>query len=123
MEGLLPVGSIVVLEKAPDILYMIAGYYPAAGAEVRDYAAVRYPAGLGDTMKLELFDADQIRAVGSGGYTDEDSERMLRRIPEFMQTTGELITGAAQLERQVRSLAGENADDMEENHPISIEME
>ena len=40
-----------------------------------------------------------------------------------MQTTGELITGAAQLERQVRSLAGENADDMEENHPISIEME
>ena len=49
MEGLLPVGSIVVLEKAPDILYMIAGYYPAAGAEVRDYAAVRYPAGLGDT--------------------------------------------------------------------------
>ena len=36
MEGLLPVGSIVVLEKAPDILYMIAGYYPAAGAEVRE---------------------------------------------------------------------------------------
>lgn len=123
MEGLLPVGSIVVLEKAPDILYMIAGYYPVAGEAVRDYAAVRYPAGLGDTMKLELFDSEQIRTVVSGGYTDEDSERMLRRIPEFMQTTGELIAGAAQLERQVRSLTGENADDMEENHPISIEME
>ena len=71
MEGLLPVGSIVVLEKAPDILYMIAGYYPAAGAEVRDYAAVRYPAGLGDTMKLELFsNIIRYRRLGDEGVTE-----------------------------------------------------
>lgn len=123
MEGLLPVGSIVVLEKMPDILYMIAGYYPATGTTVMEYTAVRYPAGLGDTMKLELFDSDQIRTVVYNGYTDEVSEGMLRRIPEFMQTTGNLIAGAAQLERQISSLTGENAHDMEKNDPITIEME
>ena len=74
-------------------------------------------------MKLELFDSDQIRTVVYNGYTDEVSEGMLRRIPEFMQTTGNLIAGAAQLERQISSLTGENAHDMEKNDPITIEME
>ena len=123
MEGLLPVGSIVRYKEAPDIRYMIAGYYPAVADEIRDYAAVRYPVGLSAATRLELFDQDKIGSVLFVGYQDEASKSILRRIPEFMQRTGELMRETEELLQQIQDLTGEGNDNVDREDPFSIRME
>lgn len=123
MKGLLSVGSIVALEDIPEVLYMIAGYYPEVENSILDYAAVRYPAGLGDTMKMEFFNEGKISAVVFYGYLDENSAEMIERLPDFMQEMYGVITESEEIINQIEDLSEEREKNVEKKDLFNLRME
>ena len=82
--GLLPVGSIVKLLNSKAATYMIVGYYPQNEEMVWDYSAVEYPGGLDASGEMHTFYADEIEELLYVGYTDETTERLLKKLPEYI---------------------------------------
>ena len=76
-EKYLNLGSVVLLKgrKTPmmptneDIMY--------------DYSAVKYPEGMLDTNKNHVFNIEDIEEVLFNGYSTEESETLINKIPEY----------------------------------------
>lgn len=88
-EGLLPIGSVVLLKGANHRL-MIIGYCQRLLSEpdkVYDYVACLYPEGFISAEKNMLFDRDQIDKVYAVGYMTDGqfafSEKMESAIEHF----------------------------------------
>ncbi len=123
MAELLPVGSIVELSENSNVCYMIIGYYPMYQDQIWEYTAVMYPAGLSGRGILEKFDAEQIHRVVWEGFQDEEAEKLLKRIPEFMNATATLMNECAEIVERVQKEGGEQTDGLEETGEFDIQMD
>lgn len=119
-DRLLPVGSVVEIEKQGKPLYMIAGYYPVNETAAGEYAVIPYPNGIVRHEEIGMAGKDQISRVVWRGYTDEEGESILEEIPGFMQATGELMRNFSETVwsavRSVETVKGKEDE-------ISVEME
>ncbi len=91
LDGLLPIGSVVLLKDATRKL-MIVGYgQKMAGKEdkVYDYAGCLYPEGFVGPDKMFLFDDSQIGTLCSYGYLDEKAIDYIPRVQEAIQEVRE----------------------------------
>ena len=77
-EGLLPVGSIVIL-KGTEQKIMVAGVCQIVRETeedvMYDYSGVLHPYGFVDSEQIYLFDRDDIATVVSIGYMDDEQFR------------------------------------------------
>ena len=71
LEGLLPIGSVVLLKNATKKL-MIIGVARKDENNIYDYIAVCYPEGFSSADELVLFNNGNIDKVFSIGYQDEE---------------------------------------------------
>ena len=73
MEGLLPIGSVVLLEKSSKRM-MIIGYLQQQvdTQQVWDYVGLPYPEGYMGSERTYLFNHDQITRLFAIGYQDEE---------------------------------------------------
>ncbi len=94
IEGLLPIGSVVLLKGANHRL-MIIGYCQRMISEpekVYDYVACFYPEGFISAEKNLLFNREQIEQVYAVGYMTDGqfafSEKMEQAIRRFREPEG-----------------------------------
>ena len=73
MKEYLPIGTIVNVNQAQDINFMITGLMvESANGERRDYVAVRYPVGAMGNAQYYFFNHDDIKDIVHMGYVNED---------------------------------------------------
>lgn len=66
---LLPIGSIFNIKGAPNLDFMIAGYFPESDkGEKKTYIAVKYPAGIVDKEEFFFVNNEDIENVSFEGY-------------------------------------------------------
>jgi len=96
-SGLLPVGSVVLLEESEKRV-MITGYIQASvsdeGKIIYDYCGCLFPEGYMDAEHMYLFNHDQIQTVFCVGYMDGEEMEFIHRAEEIlaqlrMQEAGE----------------------------------
>ncbi len=81
MDKLLPIGTIVRMEKESKFLFMIVGYMPRNNeGEMRDYAAVRYPMGVFDSRVFFFFNHKDIEEVVYQGFENEDYHALMEIV-------------------------------------------
>ncbi len=101
----LPIGSVVTIKDHRE-KRMVTGYLRVGAAgNIRKYASVPYPLGLGD-MPIVLFDEEAIEQVVFNGYQYE-------KYPEFQQGMTKAMTDAER-----RAAAGEFAPKMHESNEL-----
>ena len=73
LEGLLPIGSVVLLEKSTKRM-MVIGYLQqqADTQQIWDYVGLPYPEGYMGSERTYLFNHGQIERLFSMGYQDEE---------------------------------------------------
>ena len=71
LEGLLPIGSVVLLKGATKKL-MIVGVVRKDDKNIYDYIAVLYPEGYTSEKELVLFNNENIDKLFSIGFQDEE---------------------------------------------------
>lgn len=84
MNDILPVGSIIKLEKDAPAAIMITGYFPIENKSGKnfDYSGVIYPEGLNSSLNLLLFNKEDIEVVLYTGYSDETHQIMIEKFFE-----------------------------------------
>lgn len=73
-EGLLPIGSVVLLKNSKKKL-MVIGFVQrqqSAPEMIWDYAGCLYPEGFMGPDRMFLFNTDQIERIYAVGYQDEE---------------------------------------------------
>lgn len=75
IEGLLPIGSIVRIDKAPQQQLQIAGLgqVKSSNREVYDYSAVLFPQGYYDGSHMIMLNNEDIVQIDAYGYIDDES--------------------------------------------------
>lgn len=84
-EGLLPIGSVVVLKNTEQKV-MIMGLFPLVGdngERMCDYSAVIHPYGYVDRDNIFAFDQEDIEEVCQVGYMDDNYFMVYDRANEI----------------------------------------
>ena len=87
IEGLLPIGSIVRIDRAPEQQLQIVGQgqaNPATG-KVTDYSAVLFPQGYYDGDHMILIDNEDIAQIDAYGYMDDESIEYTHHIENILE--------------------------------------
>ncbi len=86
MNGLLPIGSVVLLKNSTKKIMVIGLCQRGKNRpeKVYDYAAVLYPEGYVAADKLFLFDREQIEKVFALGYQDEEQFAFKEKADKLM---------------------------------------
>lgn len=73
-EGLLPIGSVVLLKESTKKVMIVGVCQRGAGdpEKIWDYSGVLFPEGYIDANKLFMFDNEQIDQVFALGYQDQE---------------------------------------------------
>lgn len=84
MNDILPVGSIIKLEKDAPAAIMITGYFPIENKSGKhfDYSGAIYPEGFNSSLNLFLFNKEDIDLILYEGYSDESNEIMMKKLSE-----------------------------------------
>ncbi|WP_312370265.1 DUF4176 domain-containing protein [Lachnoclostridium sp.] len=81
LEGLLPVGTVVLLKESTRRLMIIGVCQREVASDVIwDYAGCLYPEGYMGADKVYLFNHDQIEHIYSIGYQDEDQKAFKEKV-------------------------------------------
>lgn len=87
IQGLLPIGSVVLLKDSTKRL-MIIGVCQKGGSDPEklwDYAGVLFPEGYISSDKVFLFDASQIGQIYQIGYLDVESINFKLKADEMIK--------------------------------------
>lgn len=86
LEGMLPIGSVVLLGKNTKRM-MIIGYLQQEPDKeaVWDYVGLPYPEGYMGSERTYLFNGDQISRVFSIGYQDDEQFAFSAQLEEAVQ--------------------------------------
>ena len=86
IEGLLPIGSVVRIEKAPQQQLQIVGQGQAnpVTKRVTDYSAVLFPQGYFDGDHMVLLDNEVIVQIDAYGYMDDESLEYTQHIENIL---------------------------------------
>ena len=86
-EGVLPVGSVVLLEESTKKL-MILGYLQSMEGDseqkIYDYCGCLFPEGYMSADQVYLFDHEQIEEIFFLGYQDQEEQEFASRVEEYM---------------------------------------
>ena len=97
-NGILPLGSVVLLRGATQKLLIIARAINVRNGDKTfffDYGGVPYPEGLtGDRMAY--FNAPEVNRVVFEGYHDLDDDNMQDAIHAYLQANPNLVRGSAE---------------------------
>ncbi len=87
MNELLPIGSVVKLDKDSKIDFLIIGYYlvDVESNTCYQYAGTVFPSGLTESSKLFLFNHKDIIEVMFEGYK-ENGNMFLSKLREEMES-------------------------------------
>ena len=88
MEGLLPIGTVVLLKNSEKRL-MIAGVCQKEVGEketIWDYAGCLYPEGYLGADKVYLFNNEQIERIYALGYQDEEQFAFKQKIDQIRES-------------------------------------
>lgn len=81
MNKLLPIGSVVKMQKDDKYSFMIVGYFPQnKEGEMRDYSAVRYPMGVYDSRVFFFINHKDIATVLFMGYESEEYAALMSLV-------------------------------------------
>lgn len=115
MDGLLPIGSVVLLEGA-QMLTMIVGLNQVRAEEVEaptkvfDYVGVPYPLGFTAPDEMYRFDREAIDVVYNVGYINDN---MLAFMSDMQQIADRLRDGSLTIqqlrERNAAAVAADQA--------------
>jgi hypothetical protein len=85
MIDVLPIGSLVKLNKELDLKMMITGYgmVNEEDGKFYHYSGVYYPRGICNEFSFHLFNAEDIEEVVYKGYINKSSEELLPALSEF----------------------------------------
>lgn len=86
-EGLLPIGTVVLLKNSTKKL-MIIGFCQVSADDtdtVWDYAGCVFPEGFLGPDKTYMFNGDQIEKVFAIGYQDEEQMAFKERVDDALQ--------------------------------------
>lgn len=87
IEGLLPIGSVVLLKDSTHRVMVIGYYQKLVGNENKlyDYAGCLYPEGYVSADKNLLFDHAQIDRVYAVGYMDDAQHAFMEVLDEAIK--------------------------------------
>jgi hypothetical protein len=87
IEGLLPVGSVVLLKDSTKKVMIIGVCQKEVGQDTVfwDYSGCLFPEGYMGADKTFLFNNDQIESVYSLGYQDEEQLQFKKKAEEVME--------------------------------------
>lgn len=117
---LLPVGSVVMLDKTGKRCYMIAGYYPTNENMTGEYTVVPYPNGIIDVKEMGILAKSQIDQVLWYGYLDKEGEDVLWKIPDFMENASNIMK---EFNDTIQFALKHVKGDKGEEYEISVDME
>ena len=87
LTGLLPIGSVVLLEESTKRIMIIGVLQRQVNAEgesvIWDYSGCLYPEGYVGADKCFLFNNDQIAKIYSVGYQDEEQFAFKEKADEM----------------------------------------
>lgn len=85
-NGLLPIGSVVLLEDSTKKVMIIGYCQREVGTEGKlwDYSGCLFPEGYLSADKTYLFDEEQIKTVYSNGYEDEEQREYIDYVQEYL---------------------------------------
>jgi hypothetical protein len=84
LEGLLPVGTVVLLKESTRRLMIIGVCQREIASDmIWDYAGCLYPEGYMGADKTYLFNQDQIEHIYSIGYQDEEQKAFKEKVDEL----------------------------------------
>ncbi len=92
-EGLLPIGTVVLLknsQKRVMIIGVLQKQIKEGNEVIWDYSACFYPEGYMGPDRTFLFNADQIEKVFAVGYQDQEQFEFKEKIDELRK---ELLSG------------------------------
>ena len=92
-EGLLPIGTVVLLknsQKRVMIIGVLQKQIKEGNEVIWDYSACFYPEGYMGPDRTFLFNADQIEKVFAVGYQDQEQFEFEEKIDELRK---ELLSG------------------------------
>lgn len=85
-EGLLPIGTVVLLKKSEKRLMVMGVCQKEVGEKevIWDYAGCLYPEGYIGADKVYLFNNNQIEKVYAIGYQDEEQFAFKQKVDKIM---------------------------------------
>lgn len=86
LEGLLPIGTVVLLKESQKRLMVIGVCQKEVGQKeiIWDYAGCLYPEGYLGGDKVYLFDNDQVEKVYAIGYQDEEQFAFKQKVDKII---------------------------------------
>lgn len=86
MQGILPIGTVVLLEGSDKKAMIIGVCQQLEGDNTRvwDYVGVPYPEGYLGSKYTFVFDGDQIQDICQLGYQDEEQKALKIRIDDAL---------------------------------------
>ena len=90
LEGVLPIGTVVLLKDSQKRLMVIGICQKEVGQKevIWDYAGCLYPEGYLGGDKVYLFNNDQIEKVFAIGYQDEEQFIFKQKVDKIMTDLG-----------------------------------
>ena len=87
IEGLLPIGSVVRIGKAPQQQLQIVGQGQAnqETKKVSDYCAVLFPQGYFDGDHMVLLNNEDIVQIDAYGYMDDESLEYTQHVENILE--------------------------------------
>lgn len=121
MNQLLPIGSVVKLNRSDYAAFMIVGYYPQrTDGEVFEYFAVSWPSGF-DGMDVHwMFNGQDIVEVIHTGYADQETKALLEKIPLLMEAADTLQKEILDDDNQRTDFDQLEKDSHQDNSDISV---
>lgn len=86
LEGLLPIGTVVLLKDSQKRLMVIGVCQKEVGQKevIWDYAGCLYPEGYLGGDKVYLFNNDQVEKVYAIGYQDEEQFAFKQKVDKII---------------------------------------
>lgn len=87
IEGLLPIGTVVRIERAPEQQLQIVGQaqYHNETKRICDYSTVLFPQGYYDGDHLVLVNNEDIIQIDAYGYVDDESIEHTEQVENILQ--------------------------------------
>ena len=88
MEGLLPIGTVVLLKNSEKRLMIVGVCQKEVGEKetIWDYAGCLYPEGYLGADKVYLFNNEQIERIFALGYQDEEQFAFKQKIDQIRES-------------------------------------
>ncbi len=96
MSDILPVGSVVRLQDAEELV-MVIGFEPTIDDVQADYLGVVFPDGLVTEDAALAFDASSVEEVVFQGFLDDEGEEAFEAVRRYRDLSRDAVAGVEQL--------------------------